>query len=165
MSTEKKKSTSGRPDLEITLKTERRRNSILRKLRILDHADACKDNKAELDELLQREDLSLFQLSNWRKQKAEGRLAAGIRKAKELEDIVAARASSVQKTAELEHRLAVEVPSEEECKRVMAEKDAAKRETAELERRLLMSELIIDVQHAIGQSYGFDIQDSGLDGH
>jgi len=71
---------SGRPpatlrDVEVSEKPVRRRFSAAYKLRILEEADACRENSGELGALLRREGLYSSHLNTWRKQRREGTLA------------------------------------------------------------------------------------------
>ncbi len=72
--------TSGRrrsavPDVEVPEKAVRRRYSAAYKLRILEEADACRENAGELGALLRREGLYSSHLNTWRRQRREGTLA------------------------------------------------------------------------------------------
>jgi transposase-like protein len=66
---------AGAPDPELKERPERRRFSAKYKLRILEAADAC-TKPGELGALLRREGLYTSHLSQWRKQRREGALAA-----------------------------------------------------------------------------------------
>ena len=67
-----KSAASGRPsatarDVEVPEKPVRRRFSAAYKLRILEEADACRENSGELGALLRREGLYSSHLTVWRK--------------------------------------------------------------------------------------------------
>ena len=71
---------SGRPpgtvrDVEVPGKPVRRRFNAAYKLRILEEADACRENSGELGALLRREGLYSSHLNTWRRQRREGTLA------------------------------------------------------------------------------------------
>ena len=63
------------PDAEVEAKPRRRRFSAAYRLRILEEADRCQ-NAGEIGQLLRREGLYSSHLSNWRKARREGALAA-----------------------------------------------------------------------------------------
>jgi len=63
------------PDPEVEAKPRRRRFSAAYRLRILEEADRC-ENAGEIGQLLRREGLYSSHLSNWRKARREGTLAA-----------------------------------------------------------------------------------------
>ena len=70
----------GRPrsagrDVEVAERPVRRRYSAAYKLRILEQADACRENTGELGALLRREGLYSSHLNTWRRQRREGTLA------------------------------------------------------------------------------------------
>ena len=66
------------PDPEVrTDQPKKRRNLTAKyKLRILDEAEACKNNPGELGSLLRREGLYSSHLSAWRRERRQGRLSA-----------------------------------------------------------------------------------------
>ena len=71
---------SGRPpatvrDVEVSEKPVRRRYSAAYKLRILEEADACRENTGELGALLRRKGLYSSHLNTWRRQRRERTLA------------------------------------------------------------------------------------------
>src|SRR5882672_5756308 len=63
-------------DPEVLEKPVRRRFTAEYKLRILSQADACGNQPGKVGELLRREGLYASHLSTWRKQRAQGTLAA-----------------------------------------------------------------------------------------
>jgi transposase len=66
------------PDPEVRVdETKKRRNLTSKyKLRILDEAEACKENPGELGALLRREGLYSSHLSAWRSERKQGKLSA-----------------------------------------------------------------------------------------
>ncbi len=106
MTTRRQNHTNGRPDPEVVPRAQRRRFSPTYKLRILDEADAC-EGKTALDALLRREGLYSSHLSNWRRQKAQGRLTTGARSVEEFEELQAERDAAVRRSARLERRLEI----------------------------------------------------------
>jgi transposase-like protein len=70
-----KQGTAHVPDPELVERPRRRRFSADYKLRVLQEADAC-NTPGEIGALLRREGLYSSHLSNWRRQRDEGALAA-----------------------------------------------------------------------------------------
>ena len=66
------------PDPEVRADQPKKRRNLTAKykLRILDEAEACKDNPGELGSLLRREGLYSSHLSAWRRERRQGRLSA-----------------------------------------------------------------------------------------
>jgi len=64
------------PDPEVTDKPKRRRFTVEYKLSLLEKADACRHQPGEVGALLRREGVYSSTLSQWRRQKDEGTLAA-----------------------------------------------------------------------------------------
>ena len=62
-------------DVEVAEKPVRRRYSAAYKLRVLEEAEACRENSGELGALLRREGLYSSHLNTWRRQRREGTLA------------------------------------------------------------------------------------------
>ena len=65
----------GRPDPEVVAKPRRRTFTARYKLKILEEADECREEKA-IGELLRREGLYWSHLSKWRRQRETGALKA-----------------------------------------------------------------------------------------
>jgi len=63
-----------RPDPEVPAKARRRRFSAQYKKKILEKADACKNNPGAIGVLLRREGLYSSHLTTWRKQRENGEL-------------------------------------------------------------------------------------------
>ena len=125
------------PDPEVVEKPVRRRFTAQYKLHILSQADACGDQPGKVGELLRREGLYASHLSTWRKQRAQGTLAALApkkrgRKARQPDPLV-------------------------------QENQRLRRENERLAVRLRQAETIIDVQKKVSEILGIPLKnlDSG----
>jgi transposase len=119
------------PDPEVAAEATRRRYSEQYKLTILKKADAC-SQPGELGALLRREGLYSSQLATWRRQRAEGTLAA-------------LRGKKRGRKGEANAPLVVE------------NKRLAK-ENQRLSRRLKRAELIIDIQKKVSEALGMPLE-------
>ena len=136
---------SGRPpaivrDVEVPEKPVRRRFSAAYKLRILEEADACRENTGELGALLRREGLYSSHLNSWRRQRREGTLAG----------------LSPQKRGRKGRG------SDEQAQRVKE----LEKENKRLRRRLHKAETILDIQKKASELLGIPLnrQENGEDG-
>ncbi len=136
---------SGRPpaivrDVEVPEKPVRRRFSAAYKLRILEEADACRENTGELGALLRREGLYSSHLNSWRRQRREGTLAG----------------LSPQKRGRKGRG------SDEQAQRVKE----LEKENKRLRRRLQKAETILDIQKKASELLGIPLnrQENGEDG-
>lgn len=114
-------------DPEVSDKPVRRQFTAKYKLSILQQADACKDSGG-IGALLRREGLYSSHLTDWRRQRDEGSLAALTPK----------------------HRGRKPAPVDP----VALENERLRKENARLEKRLKQAELIIDVQKKVSQILG-----------
>ena len=124
------------PDPEVTAEATRRRYSEQYKLAILKKADAC-SQPGELGALLRREGLYSSQLATWRRQRAEGTLAA-------------------LRGKKRGRKGAANAPLVVENKRLA-------KENQRLARRLKRAELIIDIQKKVSEALGMPLETPGLD--
>jgi transposase-like protein len=93
---------AGRPDPQVTQRAVRRRFSVAYKLRILADADAC-GKPGDLGALLRREGLYSSTLSNFRRQRDQGKLGIAPEKLRlQRLDKEAARHRDARKLAQLE---------------------------------------------------------------
>ena len=136
---------SGRPratvrDVEVSEKPVRRRFSAAYKLRILEQADACRENTGELGALLRREGLYSSHLNTWRRQRREGTLAG----------------LSPQKRGRKSRG------SDEQTQRVRE----LEKENKRLRRRLHKAETILEIQKKASGLLGIPLnrQENGEDG-
>lgn len=118
------------PDPEVSDKAVRRRFTAKYKLSILQQADACKDSGG-IGALLRREGLYSSHLTDWRRQRDEGSLAA--------------------LTPKQRGRKPTPVDS------VTLENERLRKENARLEKRLKQAELIIDIQKKVSQVLGITL--------
>jgi transposase len=127
-------------DVEVPEKPVRRRYSAAYKLRILEEADACRENTGELGALLRREGLYSSHLNTWRRQRREGTLAG----------------LSPKKRGRKERG------PDEQAQRVKE----LERENKRLRRRLQKAETILDIQKKASELLGIPLnrQENGEDG-
>jgi len=64
------------PDPEVSPSKKRRNLTVKYKLRILDEAEACKDNPGELGALLRREGLYSSHISAWKSERRQGKFTS-----------------------------------------------------------------------------------------
>jgi len=121
-------------------KPTRRRFSAAYKLRILEQADACRENTGELGALLRREGLYSSHLNNWRRQRREGTLAGLL----------------PQKRGRKVHG------SDEQAQRLKE----LEKETKQLRRRLHKAETILEIQKKASELLGIPLNrpENGEDG-
>ncbi len=120
-----------RPDMgttEVPEKARRRTFDRAYRLRIIEEADRCKE-VGQIGELLRREGLYSSQLSNWRRQRAEGSLSE----------------SNSKKRGRK--------PKQQHS--VQAELQRLRREKESLTKRLRQAEAIIEVQKRCANCLGF----------
>ena len=118
------------PDPEVSDKAVRRRFTAKYKLSILQRADACKD-PGSIGELLRQEGLYSSHLTNWRRQRDDGSLAALAPKHRG-------------------RKAAIVDP-------VTLENERLRKENSRLEQRLKQAELIIDIQKKVSQILGITL--------
>ena len=118
------------PDPEVSDKAVRRRFTAKYKLSILQQADACKDTGG-IGALLRREGLYSSHLTDWRRQRDEGSLAALTPKQR-------GRKPAPVDSATLEN-------------------ERLRKDIARLEKRLKQAELIIDIQKKVSQVLGITL--------
>lgn len=123
------------PDPEIRPKAVRTQWSARDRLRILEAADACPPG--ELGALLRREGIYSSHLSRWRRQRAQGELAA------------------------LEPKRRAEPSSETRAQ--AAELARLQRENQRLQAKLAQAEVIIDVQKKLATLLGISLPDPPSD--
>jgi len=93
---------TGRPDPQVTQRAARRRFTAAYKLRVLAEADAC-NNPGDLGSLLRREGLYSSTLSNFRRQRDQGKLGIDPERRRQQHlDKEAARQRDARKIARLE---------------------------------------------------------------
>ena len=114
------------PNLQVVPKAKRRRHSAEYKAKILAQADACANKPGAIGEMLRREGLHSSHLSEWRKQRSQGALAALSRQ----------RGPKPKHTPE--HR----------------ENERLQREVARLTEELRKAQIIISVQKKLGALLG-----------
>jgi transposase len=122
------------PDPEVVAKPKRRRFSAAYRLRILEEADACQ-GPGEVGQLLRREGLYSSHLSNWRKARREGSLAA----------LSPKKRGAKPKSNPLEPKVA-----------------QLEAKVARLEAELEKAQTILDVQEKVAGLLGFSLE-SGKD--
>jgi transposase-like protein len=122
--------TNAPPDPEVEARPRRRRFTAKYKLEVLSKADACKNEPGEIGELLRREGLYSSHLTEWRRQRDEGALAALGRK----------RGRKPNPDSEL-----------------IRENERLRRELARLQKRLDRAEVIIDVQKKVSALLGIPL--------
>jgi transposase-like protein len=123
----------------VSEKPVRRRFSVAYKLRILEAADACRENSGELGALLRREGLFSSHLNTWRRQRREGTLAG----------------LSPKKRGRKERG------PDEQAQRVKE----LEKENKRLRRRLHQAETILDIQENASEILGIPLsrQENGED--
>jgi transposase len=128
--------TTTQPDPEVAEKPQRRRFTVEYKVRILREADACAE-PGEIGALLRREGLYSSHLTEWRRQREQGALAA-----------LAPRKRG--RRGAPPHPLARRVSELE-------------RENTRLQRRLQQAEVIIEVQKKVAELLGIPLNPPGSD--
>lgn len=118
------------PNPEVSDRAVRRQFTAKYKLSILQQVDACKDSGG-IGVLLRREGLYSSHLTDWRRQRDEGSLAALTPKQR-------GRRSTPANAATLEN-------------------ERLRKDNARLERRLKQAELIIDIQKKVSQVLGITL--------
>lgn len=118
------------PDPEVSNRAVRRQFTAKYKLSILQQADACKDSGG-VGALLRREGLYSSHLTDWRRQRDEGSLAALTPKHRG------------RKPAQVDQ--------------AALENERLRKENARLEKRLKQAELIIDIQKKVSQVLGITL--------
>lgn len=115
------------PDPEVVPQARRRRFTAAYKLRILEEADQCSE-RGQIGALLRREGLYSSNLTNWRRQRARGQLAA------------------------LKPKKRGRKPDPQ-----AAELAALRKENERLRKQLEQAELIIDVQKKLAEALGLTV--------